>query len=125
MHWWINVPEGPFISRQLAVWVHVPPAGKKQKLALCEFSSHQGERNAMESQVPSGKPRVFPVVRHGKNVRIIEMGPFSVPTPFTLRGRRKLTRVSVEPLRNVVVEELFAPDHARERLALHVASIRI
>jgi hypothetical protein len=121
----VDVAEGPFIGGQLAIRVHIPLAGEKQKLAFGEFRIHQGHWNTMESQVPGGVPRVFPFIRHREDVCIVQMSPFAITAPFAFRRRWKLTGIPVEPFGYIVIKELFAPDHTRQGLALDISGISV
>ena len=53
------------------------------------------------------------------------MGPVAIAAVTALARRRRLPGIAIQPLGNIVVEELLAPDHAGESLALHVPSVRI
>lgn len=57
--------------------------------------------------------------RAGEYVAIVEVTPFRVATRLAIRRRRRLGRVAVEPVLDVVVVELLAEDHACEGLAHH------
>src|SRR6516162_5340164 len=46
------------------------------------------------------------------------MSPLMIAAASTLRRWRRLTGIALQPLRHVVIEELLAPDHARQRLTL-------
>ena len=61
----VNVAEGPFVGGELAVWVHVPFAQKKDELIFGEIGIEKCQGNAVERQVPRGKPRILPLIRHG------------------------------------------------------------
>ena len=67
----VNVAEGPFVGRQLAVGVHVPLTGHQNELLLGEVGIDQRQGDAVESQVPSRIPRILPLVRHGDHVGIV------------------------------------------------------
>src|SRR6266446_2324535 len=71
MHRRVHIAEGPLVGRQLAVWVHVPFAEKKDALLFGESGIDEGQRNAVKRQVPRGVPRIFPLVRHGNNVVVV------------------------------------------------------
>src|SRR5258708_13362669 len=79
----------------------------------------------MKSQVPRGVPWIFPLVRHGNDVGVVEMLPLGVATVLPFVWRRELAGVAVDPLADVVVKKLFRPNHAGERLALDVARVGI
>src|SRR5260370_39511049 len=64
MNGWIHIAKGPFVGRHLSVWVHVPFAQQQNHLLLCEIGINQRQRDAMEGQIPSGKPWILPLVRY-------------------------------------------------------------
>src|ERR1700758_4192940 len=82
------------------------------------------QRYAMKRQVPGRIPGVLPLVRHGQDIRVVEMRPLAVAAMTTAGGWWRLCRISIQPLRNVEVEKLFAPDHSGEGLTLHAARVR-
>ena len=98
MHGRIHIAHGPFIGGQLAVGMHVPFAEEKQELLLGEIGVDQREGNAMESQVPRGEPRIFPFVRHGNYVGVVEMQPIAVAAVLALLGRRGLRWIAIGPI---------------------------
>ena len=77
----------------------------------------------MECQVPGGEPRVLPLVGHGEDVGVVEMSPVRVAAVLPLRGWRGLAGIALQPVAHDVVVELLRPEHARERLAHHVAGV--
>ena len=125
VHRRVHVAERPFVGGQLAVRVHVPFAGEQHELVLGERGVHQRQRNAVKRQVPRGIPRIFPFVRHGNDVRVVEMFPVRVAAVLAFGRRRRLGRVAAQPFRHVVVIKLLAPNHAGERLALDQARIGV
>ena len=92
---------------------------------LGEFRVNHRQRHAVKRQVPRGEPRIFPFVRHGNHVGVVQMLPVVVAAVLAFRRRRRLGRIALQPFRHVVVIKLFAPDHARERLALHQPRVGI
>src|SRR5829696_6514306 len=56
MHRWVHVAEGPLVSGQLSVGMHVPFAQHQHELFFCELRIDQGQRHAMKRQVPRGVP---------------------------------------------------------------------
>ena len=112
----VDVVERPFVRGELTVGVHVPLAAEQDELPLREFGIDMRERHALKAQVPGGKPRVFPLVGHGKHAGRVEVTPSGVASREAFRGWRRLGRIAVEPPRHVVVIELLAPQHAAERL---------
>src|SRR5215467_10524964 len=77
----------------------------------------------MERQVPRGVPRVFPFVRHGHYVCIVEIRPFLVAAFFAAFRRRRTCWIAFEPSAHVEVVELLRPKEAGKGLALDVAGI--
>ena len=53
------------------------------------------------------------------------MHPFTIAPVPTLPGRGRLGRIAAEPLRDIEVEELLAPDHAGVGLALNAARVLV
>src|SRR6516225_2563496 len=110
----IGVAEGPFIRRDLAVWMKAVFAQQSLNLILGEIDVDEGQRTAMKGEVPGGKPRIFPAVGHRDDGARLEVLPMAVAAAEAAAGCREL--VALEPALDVVVEELLAPDHAGERL---------
>src|ERR1700731_3126378 len=81
------------------------------------------QRHAVEREVPGGIPGVFPLVGHRDDVRIVQMGPVAVAAVPAPRGWGRLCGIACQPLGNVEVEELLAPDHSGKRLSLDGARI--
>jgi hypothetical protein len=54
----INITEGPFIRRDLAVGVHVPLAQEQGELVFGKVRVDEGQGDAVERQVPGGVPWV-------------------------------------------------------------------
>src|SRR5215472_513372 len=73
----------------------------------------------MKCQVPDGKPRVLPLIRHRDHMVRAQMVPLAVATPAMAGRRWWLGAVATQPLGHVVVEELLGPEHAGQGLALH------
>ena len=119
MHRRIDVAERPFIGGDLAVGVHVPLARQQQELFLRELRIDDGQRQCVEGEIPSGVPGILPLVRHGNDVGVVQVRPLAVAAALAFRRRWNLPRIAVDPLRNVEIEELLAPDHAGKGLALY------
>ena len=119
----VHVAELPLVGRHLAVRVHVPFARQQDELRLGELGIDQGERHAVEGQIPGRVPGVLPLVRHRDHVGIVQVPPVAVAAVLAPLRRRGLGRVALQPLADVVVEELLAPDHAGQGLALDGAGI--
>src|ERR1044072_1509748 len=105
--------------------MHVPFTGEQDQLALGELRIHHRQRDAVESQIPSGIPRVFPLIGHGDDIRVVEVLPLAVASMFALDWRLWLRWVAFDPFWHVVIEELLTPDHPGQSLALHESSVWI
>src|SRR5262249_54387793 len=119
----IDVAECPFVRGHLAVRMHVPFAGQQNQLLFGEGGIQVCQRYAVKCQVPSRIPGVLPLVRHGQDVGVVEMRPLTVAPAMAAIRRWRLRRISVQPFRDVEIEELLAPDHSREGLALDSTSV--
>ena len=64
MHVRIHVAKRPLVGRQLPVRMHVPLAEQQEELFLGVVRVDDGERDAVEGQIPGGIPGVFPLVGH-------------------------------------------------------------
>src|SRR2546425_1141401 len=64
MNRWIEIRELPLVSRDLAVRMLKLLKEQMPQLVLRKLRIHQRERHAMKCQIPGGKPRVLPLVRH-------------------------------------------------------------
>src|SRR5439155_4267921 len=58
----IDVAERPFVRRDLTVGMHVPLAQQELELALGEITIDEGERDAVEREVPRRVPGILPLV---------------------------------------------------------------
>src|SRR5215471_10401536 len=102
-----------------------PDFAQQQKLLFCKVRIEQGKRDAMKSEVPRGEPRVFPFVRHRYDVSSNEMTPISVAALLAALRRRRLERITLQPLADVEIIKLLVPKHAGKSLALDATHIRI
>ena len=121
----VHVAERPLIGRQLAVRVHVPLARQQQELVLGEGRVHRRQGDAVERQVPSCEPGILPGVRHGDDIRGVEVPPVPVAPGLALRRRGRRGRIAVQPERHVEVVELLGPQQSGNGLAMHPARVRI
>ena len=60
----VDITKRPFISRNLAVRMHVPFAEHQQKLFLCKLRIDERQWNTVKRKIPRRVPRVFPFVGH-------------------------------------------------------------
>ncbi len=72
----------------------------------------------MKGQVPGRVPRILPLVGHREHVGIVEMRPFGIASALAFGRRGRLGGIAPQPLRHVIVKELFGPDQTGQRLAL-------
>jgi hypothetical protein len=70
-------------------------------------------------------PWVFPFVRHGDDIAVVEVSPLVVSSSETRRRRHWLIRVAVKPILDDVVEKLSTPQHSGVRLTLNVAPFSV
>src|SRR5215469_7298099 len=110
MHGRIYVAESPFVGGQLPVGMHIPFAEEKNELLLGEVRIYEGNRNAMEREVPGGVPGVLPLVRHGDDVLVVEVHPVFVAAAPALDGGLGPGRIAFKPVTNIVVIKLLGPE---------------
>jgi hypothetical protein len=79
----------------------------------------------MKGEVPCGEPRIFPLIGHRDHVGAVEVPPVPITSILALRWRRRLQRVTIQPLLHGVVVKHLVPDHADERLALYELCVGI
>ncbi len=103
--------------------MHVPLAAEQQQLALRELGVDQGQRHAVERQVPCRVPRVFPLVGHGDHVGVVEVAPLVVATALATLRWRGSGGIALQPAVHVEVEELLRPQHPGQRLAQHASFV--
>ena len=77
----------------------------------------------MEGQVPGRVPGVLPLVRHRDDVGVQHVKPFRVPHAAAAGFHERMTLVLLEPSIHIEVVVLLAPQHARQRLAVHPALV--
>ena len=120
----IHIGEVPFVSGKLPVGMHVPFAQQQKKLFLGKVRIDQRQRDAMKREIPGRVPRVFPLVRHGNHVGIVQVSPAAVASALPLARRFRSCRIAAQPAPDVVVVELLAPEQAGESLALDQSLVR-
>jgi hypothetical protein len=64
VHGRIHVAEIPLVGRNLSVRMHVPFAQHQLELGLRELGVDPRHRDHVKGEIPRGKPRVLPLVRH-------------------------------------------------------------
>ena len=79
----------------------------------------------MKRQVPRREPGVLPFVGHRDDVRIVQVPPLPIPSVLALARWFRLPRIPIEPLVDVEVVELLAPEQAGIRLPLHATHILV
>src|SRR5215813_8746116 len=70
----------------------------------------------MKRKVPRGVPWILPLIRHGNDIGIVEMCPLVISPTDARRRRLGGGRITIQPLLNYVVIELFGPEHTGECL---------
>src|ERR1700730_11087109 len=113
-HRLIDSAKSPFISGYLPVGMHVPLAKHQRELLFGEVRIDKGEGNAVERQVPSRIPWVLPLVRHGNHICVVHVGPLMIASALALLWRGWGSGVSLEPILDYIVIELFGPEHSRK-----------
>ena len=123
VHGGVDVPEVPLVGGNLSVRMHVLLSEHQLQLLLGEIGIDDVERGHVKGQIPGRVPRVFPLVGHRDDVAVHHVRPLRI----TDRGATRFVRIDavlVEPAPDVVVENLLAPEHPRERLAHHASGVR-
>src|SRR5262249_33254812 len=124
MHRRIHIAEGPFIGRQLSIWVHVPFAKQEHELLFGEIGIDKRERDTVEGKVPCCIPGVLPFVRHRDHISVVEVSPIGIAALEPLAWRRRLRWISLKPLSCGVVVELLGPQKSCNRLSYDVLAIQ-
>ena len=112
----IDVAQMPFIGRDLTAGMHVPLAQKQDHLLFGEVCIQSCHRDHVKSQVPSGIPRVLPLVGHRDHITIEQMPPIAVASFPSRRTGWHAVGIAVEPSLDGVVIELFGPQQSCVRL---------
>ena len=123
MHRRVDVAQGPFVGRQLAVGVHVPLAQEKQELILGEVGVDKRKAHAMEREVPGGVPGILPLIGHRNDVGVVEVRPVRIAALEACRRGLRIRRVAFEPFVNVVVIELLRPEQPGQCLSHDLLSV--
>ena len=97
--------------------MHVPLTKQKDELLLGEIGINQCDGNAMKGEIPGGVPWVFPLVRHGNDVFVVELRPILVAALLALFGRLGPGGIAFEPRANLIMIELLGPEHTGKGLA--------
>src|SRR5215471_16724145 len=79
----------------------------------------------MKSEVPGCEPREFPLVRHRHEVGGDEVTPMTVASALATLGRRRLSRIAIEPTQHVEVIKLLVPQHPCQGLTLYPTYVLI
>ena len=123
VHRGIHVAEVPLVGGNLPARVEIEIAQHQQKLLLGEIEIHQGQGDRVEGQVPGRIPRILPLVRHRDDVGVEHVEPFRVAHVLAGGFEQRMTLVLAQPFLQVEVVILLAPQHSRQRLAVHPALI--
>ena len=105
----VDVPQGPFVGWDLAIGVHVPLAQKQRQLVFGKVRVDEGERDAVERQIPGGVPGVFPLIGHGDDVFVIQVPPGVIPAALAFSRWRWPQGVAGQPAAHFIMIKLLAP----------------
>ena len=81
------------------------------------------QRDTVKRQVPGGVPRIFPRVRHGEDVRIVEMSPVGIAAMLSLGRWFRSHGIALQPTTHVIVIVLLAQQQAGEGLPLDASCV--
>ena len=123
VHRRIDVAEVPLVGRDLPARVEVQAAQHQQQLLFGEIKIYQRQRNRMKSQVPGRIPRILPFVRHGDHVAVEHVEPFGIAHVMADRLEQRMALVLSQPLLQVEIVELLAPEQSSQRLPVHPAFV--
>ena len=114
----VHVAEGPLVSGELAVRVHIPFAREQHELMLGEAGIHERQRNGVERKIP----RAYHGYSHLSGIEMMSALLRCIHSEFRpcLRsgGGGNWFASPLIHSRHVVVKELLRPDHPGERLSL-------
>ena len=125
VHRRIDISKGPFISRNLPIWVHRSIDHEMQELLLRFFCIDLRQCNTVESKIPRCVPRILPRVRHAENKVIVQVLPIAVaPSLSRCRwwGHRRIAR---DPIANLIRICLLTPQQSTPRLSLNLSQLWI
>src|SRR5437762_12835914 len=97
--------------------MHVPLTKQKDELLLGEIGINQCDGNAMKGEIPGGVPWVFPLVRHGNDVFVVELRPILVAALLPPLGRFGPGGKASRPRPNVLMKERLGPYNPGKVLA--------
>ncbi len=115
----IHIAEVPLVGGNLPIGVGIETAQHQQELLLGEIEIHQRQGDRVEGQVPGRIPGVLPLVRHGDHVGVQHVKPFHIAHTVAGGFHERMTLVLLQPSIQIEVVVLLAPEHARQRLAVH------
>ena len=87
--------------------MHVPFTQEQNELLLGELRIDSRQRNHVKGKVPRRVPWVLPLVGDRDNVAVVEMRPLAVASVLPAFGRRRLSRIAIEPMFNTEMNELL------------------
>jgi hypothetical protein len=117
----VHVGEIPLVRGQRAVGPQIPFAKQKEELTLGKIRIDAAHWDHVKGEIPRCVPRVFPLVGHRDDVRVVEVRPVGVARLRVMRGRARLVRIAGEPAAHVVVVKLLRPQQSRVGLVQDVA----
>ena len=123
MHRRIDVAEVPLVGRDLPARVEVEAAQHQQQLLFGKIKIYQRQRNRMKSQIPGRVPRILPFVRHRDHIGIEHVEPLGIAHVMAGRLEQRMALVLSQPLLQVEIVELLAPEQSSQRLPVHPAFV--
>ena len=73
----------------------------------------------MKGEIPGRIPGIFPFVWHGDHITVVHVMPVLISETLCFIGPQWINAKLLEPGRDVVVVELFGPQHPCHRLPEH------
>ncbi len=92
---------------------------------MAKSKSTMRQRDGVERQVPGRIPRILPLVRHGDHVGVQHVKPIHVARAAPGGLEQRMALVLLKPPIQIEVVELLAPEHARQRLAVHAPLVLV
>ena len=112
----VHIAEAPLVGGDLAVGMEILLGKHEVELLLGEVWVDDREWNGVERQVPGRVPGILPFIGHRDDVGIDHVEPFTVAAG-AIAGAERVSAVLVQPVGQVEVVVLLAPEQASQSLA--------